>query len=168
MLQTQAKLGHVHPRKSLIVPDRYRQARHLLQENHRNNRSSSRDGGIDVDLILPLKFGPHATELSLVAVGGINIVEDVDVDIVEHYAVRVARNVSVVEDVAKDDASLCRRNLKIDDLSQERHLKRYRERNKITLMVVLILWNEWGPNVCCVGRSDIFKSPRVANSTDKF
>lgn len=51
------------------------------------------------------------THLSLVAVRGADVVEDVDVDVVEHHAARVCRRRAVVEDVAKDDAGLGRRDL---------------------------------------------------------
>jgi len=48
------------------------------------------DVGVDGDLILPLKLGPHLTELRVVAGRWHDVVHYVDVYVVEHDAVSVA------------------------------------------------------------------------------
>jgi len=49
-------------------------------------RANVLDVGCNVDTIFPLEFGPHTSELRFVAVGGFDIVHDVDVDVAEHNA----------------------------------------------------------------------------------
>lgn len=38
---------------------------------------------------------------------------------------------------------------------------------KLTLIAALMLWKAWGPRVCGAGRSNNFRSPKVANSMAK-
>lgn len=38
----------------------------------------------DTDLVLPLELGPHVAEVRVAAGGGLDVVHDVDVDVVEH------------------------------------------------------------------------------------
>lgn len=49
-----------------------------------------RDIGVDSHLVLPLKLGPHLSELGVIAGSGHDVVHDVDVDVVEHHTVTVA------------------------------------------------------------------------------
>ena len=66
-----------------------------------------------IDLVFPLKLGPHSAELGLVNMRRSNVVHNVDVYIIEHDAATVARTGSagasstLVHNVAKDDTSLC-------------------------------------------------------------
>jgi len=48
------------------------------------------DVGVDGDLVLPLKLGPHRPELRVRAARRHDVVHDVDVDVVQHDAVPVA------------------------------------------------------------------------------
>lgn len=71
-----------------------------------------RNVGVDVNLVLPLELGPHAPELSLVAVSGLDVVHDVDVNVVEHdRRADLADSLPVVNDVSKDDSRFRRRDL---------------------------------------------------------
>lgn len=45
--------------------------------------------GVDVDLVLPLKLGPHGPELRFCALRGLDVVHDVDVDVIENDDVGV-------------------------------------------------------------------------------
>lgn len=37
---------------------------------------------VDVDLVLPFELGPHGPELSLAAIGGLDVVHNIDVNVV--------------------------------------------------------------------------------------
>lgn len=71
---------------------------------------------VNVHLVLPLKLGPHASELLLGTACRLDVVHDIDVDVVEDYAGRLGRSgrrlgvlvLRFVDDVAKDDAGLGR------------------------------------------------------------
>lgn len=75
---------------------------------------------MNVDLILPLEFSPHAPKLSFSTISWLDVIHDIDVDIVQHHVpsdVRVRRSFSyiattsgIVDDISEDDASLCRRD----------------------------------------------------------
>ena len=65
-------------------------------------------GRVDADLVLPLELGPHGPELGLSAGGGHDVVHDVDVDVVQHHHVPVARGPgNVINNVAKNNPILC-------------------------------------------------------------
>lgn len=86
--------------------------RELGEERIEEEGRNARDVGVNVDLVLPLELGPHTPELSLVAVSGLDVVHDVDVNVVEHDRRRnLADSLSVVDDVSKDDSGLRRRDL---------------------------------------------------------
>lgn len=90
--------------------------------------SDLRDGGGDVDPVLPLKLSPHAAELqnrvisktlqkgtktylSFCAVGGLDVVHDINVNIIQDNTLfRHPR--SFPQDGTEDDTSLCRRDLR--------------------------------------------------------
>ena len=38
----------------------------------------------DVDAVLPLKLSPHTSKLRFVAVGGLDVVHYINVDVIEH------------------------------------------------------------------------------------
>jgi hypothetical protein len=71
---------------------------HVALRRARRTAAEIRDRRIDVDLVLPLKLGPHAAELGFVAERRLDVVEDVDVDIVEHDRPAVHDRGAVVED----------------------------------------------------------------------
>lgn len=71
------------------------------------------DGSVDIDLIFPLKLQPHASKLGLSAVGGVDIVHDVNVDIVENDAVHVKGRRAIIYDITKNDTRFSRRDLRV-------------------------------------------------------
>lgn len=72
----------------------------------------ARNVGHHVDLVLPLKLGPHRPELRLVAIRWLDVVHDVDVDVVEDNVARDVRGSgAIVDDVAEDDTRLRRGDL---------------------------------------------------------
>ncbi|KAI3494698.1 hypothetical protein L1887_40514 [Cichorium endivia] len=95
-----------------------REARHVgAFHNVRQILAQVGDGRVDVHLVLPLELGPHGAELRLVAVRRRNVVHNVNVDVVEHHTLGIARTLrtrarrTLVDDVAKDHARLGARHL---------------------------------------------------------
>jgi hypothetical protein len=91
--------------------------------------SEIRNGSIDVDLILPFEFGPHASELAFRAVRGVDVIQDIDVHVIQNDIVAIARSWTVVEDIAEDDACFRRGHFDsgfnaLEGVRSERVLKR--------------------------------------------
>ena len=71
--------------------------------HHQRRQEDIRDRCSDVNTILPFKLSPHAAELRLVAVCGLDVVHDIDVDVVKHNA-RFCKAGTFPKDISEDYA----------------------------------------------------------------
>ena len=88
------------------------------------------DRCVHIDLVFPFELGPHAAELSrskiyqltasrvclrpdlrLITVSRLDVVEDIDMNVVQHDCSTIASCMPIVEDVAEDNACFGRRHL---------------------------------------------------------
>lgn len=105
---------------SLPVTNECRQHGNLqLGEEGGKKRESDdedvRHRGRDVDPVLPLELGPHASELRLIAVRGLDVIHDVDMDVVQDDA-RLDQALTFPEDIPEDDTCFRRRDLRINSI----------------------------------------------------
>mmetsp|Transcript_33573 Transcript_33573/g.96288 ORF Transcript_33573/g.96288 Transcript_33573/m.96288 type:complete len:1064 (-) Transcript_33573:41-3232(-) len=84
------------------------------------------DGGVDVDLVLPLELRPHGAEGQLADPGPLDVIKDVHVKLIQDCALLVGRALLLVRDVAEDDAGLGARDL---DGGVHHHLLAGRQRH---------------------------------------
>jgi len=74
---------------------------------------------VDSDFVFPFELGPHRAEFQVGAVGWVDVIHDVYVDLVEYHHVVVGSkggclSCDVVHHVTKYDSILCRGNLFLD------------------------------------------------------
>ena len=99
--------------------------------------SKIRNGSINVDFVLPFEFGPHASELAFCAVGGVDVVQDIDVHVIQNDIMAIACSWTVVEDIAEDDACFRRGHFDsgfnaLEGMRSESVLKRPLDKLQIT------------------------------------